>query len=102
MCIRDSCTPSRFLDEIPDDLLEKETARPRPVVTNRRPAPDTARRSSTFGSAPERSTLSIAVGSRVLHPVFGEGVVVASQAMGNDTPVSYTHLDVYKRQARSR
>lgn len=79
------CTPSRFLDEIPDDLLEKETARPRPVVTNRRPAPDTARRSSTFGSAPERSTLSIAVGSRVLHPVFGEGVVVASQDMGNDT-----------------
>ncbi|MBS1333126.1 MAG: ATP-binding domain-containing protein, partial [Clostridiales bacterium] len=79
------CTPSRFLDEIPDDLLERETARPRPVVTNRRPAPDTARRSSTFGSAPERSTLSIAVGSRVLHPVFGEGVVVASQDMGNDT-----------------
>ncbi|MFR5866091.1 MAG: hypothetical protein ACLUFV_13675 [Acutalibacteraceae bacterium] len=29
--------------------------------------------------------MSIAVGSRVLHPVFGEGVVVASQDMGNDT-----------------
>lgn len=37
------CTPSRFLDEIPDDLLEKETARPRPVVTNRRPAARTPR-----------------------------------------------------------
>ena len=79
------CTPSRFLDEIPEELVEKETAKPRAVVTNRRPAPDVTRRSSTFGSAPARSTDSIIVGDKVAHPIFGKGVVVAAQDMGGDT-----------------
>ena len=65
--------------------MEKETAKPRAVVTNRRPAPDVTRRSSTFGSAPARSTDSIIVGDKVAHPIFGKGVVVAAQDMGGDT-----------------
>ena len=82
------CTPSRFLKEIPDDLCETESAvrrRRNDFVKAERPAPDTSRRVlATVEEAP-RSSTGIPAGSNVVHPVFGKGVVVSSQDMGNDT-----------------
>jgi ATP-dependent DNA helicase UvrD/PcrA len=65
--------PSRFLREIPLDLVEEIRSRPdisRPVVT---PA-------GGFNLAEENTGFSL--GQRVVHPKFGEGVVLNTEGQG--------------------
>ena len=92
--------PSRFLNEIPDELIEKESS------------PELLRSFRSFGahnpftraarldedetppiakpisqrkpqSAPSK-TPALRIGDRIRHPVFGEGTVLAVTLMGND------------------
>jgi DNA helicase II / ATP-dependent DNA helicase PcrA len=66
--------PSRFLREIPLDLVEEIRSRPnnpRPVIT---PA-------GGFNLAEENTGFSL--GQRVLHPKFGEGVVLNTEGQGS-------------------
>ena len=65
---------SRFVSEIPDDCLVVEEARS--WENTPRYAPP--RRSSSAGSR----SLPSAIGLRVIHPQFGEGVVVGSEGIG--------------------
>ena len=70
--------PSRFLREIPVDLVEEIRSRPdvsRPVVT---PA-------GGFNVAEE--TTGFALGQRVSHPKFGQGVVLNAEGQGRSARV---------------
>ncbi len=70
--------PSRFLREIPMDLVEEIRSRPnvsRPVVT---PA-------GGFNVAEE--TTGFALGQRVAHPKFGQGVVLNAEGQGRSARV---------------
>lgn len=103
-------TPSRFLNEIRDELLEfNATAPPKPVTTSGfrfdRPASSPARgresRSWESGGAREQAPApmefeddysqtpkSLQIGSRVVHPTFGEGKVEAIAGAGDKTKLS--------------
>ncbi|MHB1007208.1 MAG: ATP-dependent helicase [Chloroflexota bacterium] len=78
-------TPSRFLADIPDNLVQgRDTpppASPQPVAVPRpvaaRPAAKAARGAGSYRA-----------GERVRHPVFGEGLVVSSEARGEDEEVT--------------
>ncbi|HXF59616.1 MAG TPA: UvrD-helicase domain-containing protein [Candidatus Saccharimonadales bacterium] len=66
---------SRFLSEIPTECIDWEKApwaEPKPVV-RRRPREE---------AEPKRGGKGSPVGVRVIHPQFGEGVVVASEGVG--------------------
>jgi ATP-dependent DNA helicase UvrD/PcrA len=69
---------SRFIAEIPRECLEIEEAEPwqaaRPVSPRRYAGASKASSSGSKGQSP--------VGVRVLHPQFGEGVVVACEGVG--------------------
>lgn len=70
--------PSRFLQEMPVDLVEEIRSRPnisRPVVT---PA-------GGFNMAEE--TTGFALGQRVVHPKFGQGVVLNAEGQGSSARV---------------
>ena len=67
--------PSRFLSEIPDDLLDE--VRPRPKVS--RPGS----RDHHAGAAPVlQESMPLQLGQRVSHPHFGEGIVVSAEGSG--------------------
>jgi DNA helicase-2/ATP-dependent DNA helicase PcrA len=66
--------PSRFLREIPPELVREERARPqlsRPVASI---------------EAPEAAG-GLRLGQRVLHPKFGEGVVLSTEGQGGSARV---------------
>jgi DNA helicase-2/ATP-dependent DNA helicase PcrA len=72
--------PSRFLDEVPDDLVEWERTEPR------RQAPAQARvaaaglaRGTLRGGAGNRPIPHLEIGDKVSHDAFGLGTVVASR-----------------------
>jgi DNA helicase-2/ATP-dependent DNA helicase PcrA len=81
--------PSRFLDEVPESLLEWRRGGPDSPVTVRQASPST----SGFGSAPSlaaaarragarapgaREVVALAPGDRVTHDTFGLGTVVST------------------------
>jgi DNA helicase II / ATP-dependent DNA helicase PcrA len=73
--------PSRFLDEIPPDLLKYLTARAGKAGYAVSPAP-------TFDSPPRRSSSSgFRIGQSVTHAKFGLGVIVNAEGSGNDARV---------------
>ncbi|MEK8089600.1 DNA helicase II [Thermithiobacillus plumbiphilus] len=69
-----SCLPSRFLRDIPGELIEE--LRPRPRVS--RPVYDDAPRMAQGSGAVRQlaADLPFPLGSRIRHPVFGEGMVL--------------------------
>ncbi|MEI6811641.1 MAG: DNA helicase PcrA [Actinomycetes bacterium] len=75
--------PSRFLEEIPDDVIEWRNT----TVTKLRVPSATARRN--FSAPPPRATgkksetLDLAVGERVSHDTFGLGTVVSLSGEGD-------------------
>jgi len=80
--------PSRFLDEIPADLIDWRRVQPErsapsaPTTWNRRPA---ASSTSPFGPAKgwkDTPALSLDVGDRVTHDKYGLGTVVATDGVG--------------------
>jgi DNA helicase-2/ATP-dependent DNA helicase PcrA len=76
--------PSRFLDEIPDDLLKYLTARAGKSGFAVPSAP-------TFSSVPRRngsrSGSGFRIGQSVTHPKFGLGVIVNAEGGGSDARV---------------
>ncbi|MCP5300713.1 MAG: DNA helicase II [Chromatiaceae bacterium] len=76
---------SRFLREIPAELIEEVRARPnvsRPYTPGR----------GSLSSAQEETGLHL--GQRVLHPKFGEGVVLNAEGQGNGARVQVNFEDV--------
>ncbi|RMD79181.1 MAG: DNA helicase II [Gammaproteobacteria bacterium] len=67
--------PSRFLGEIPGELLRE--VRPRAAVR-----PTLAARAARRGLAPEDGPAGLRLGQRVRHAKFGEGVVLAYEGGG--------------------
>lgn len=62
--------PSRFLDELPENVVELERPRsPKP------------------GPFAPGAAASLRVGQRVLHPVFGEGLVIETEGDGEDVRI---------------
>ena len=88
--------PSRFIRELPAENVEKlyEDSFSTPVAfakapTRQTPAytpPRSGAATSTVGTfRAEKSDISYEVGMRVLHKTFGEGVILDTREMGNDT-----------------
>ena len=84
--------PSRFVDEIPGSLIEKSEARFAPAAPassgfTTRGSSYTPRGSAvrSFTRPVQKSAASYAAGDNVLHKVFGKGMVVKAEKMGNDT-----------------
>ena len=76
--------PSRFLREIPGELIEEVRARPnvsRPYSPGH----------GSLNSAQEAAGLRL--GQRVLHPKFGEGVVLNAEGQGNGARVQVNFAD---------
>ena len=83
--------PSRFISEIPQELLESNISESRRIAVNDNPEPMRARYSSavksTVGVAStveEDPASNFAVGNSVIHKAFGEGMVVSVKPMGGD------------------
>ena len=75
---------SRFLDEIPQEVVKRLSPVMRPVVGRGRfddkawePAPERAFKAKTAGHG-------FRIGQSVLHPKFGQGVIVNAEGSGND------------------
>ena len=68
---------SRFLDEIPEELLKRLNARPTAVNT---PQP-------AIRPASQASALPWKIGQSVMHSKFGQGVVVSYEGNANDMRV---------------
>ena len=79
---------SRFVHEIPSTLLEK-TGSENPFAARQVGyQPQTQQRFDPFAKKKPASTPSTnkyAVGNTVFHKVFGTGMVLTAQPMGNDT-----------------
>ncbi len=84
---------SRFCEEISDSFLEKTGVKKREVV-----AVPAAEKPSHFNPyaftakkpAAQNGGASYAVGDKVMHKVFGVGMIVKAQKMGNDTMLEVT------------
>ncbi len=81
---------SRFLLEIPESLITVRDIRGHSRVADRIPDPMwTKRAASTPAPRPAtRSADEFLPGEKVMHAVFGEGVVVSSSGNGSDTQVT--------------
>ena len=88
--------PSRFLKEIPEELIERSRSRdwkkPQPGVSLPVAAQETRAATTSsarsFGPAfvPAKATgVRFRAGDGVVHKTFGTGVVLSASAMGNDT-----------------
>lgn len=75
--------PSRFLEEIPSHLIEGAWVRTRP-----------AEREIALEVMPAASTPRFAAGDRVVHRVFGEGIVLDSRPDGDDEQVTVAFEEV--------
>ncbi len=71
--------PSQFLASIPDDVLVTERSAAAPNFESRRPAYAV---SEPVPSASAAAPKEYSIGSKVLHPTFGKGVVI--NRMGNE------------------
>lgn len=83
--------PSRFLNEIPDTLLEKKEERPQAAFVSSGAVKPQGFGRSTFlenrekPAAARAAAQEFAPGDKVRHRKFGEGTIVAAQKMGADT-----------------
>jgi DNA helicase-2/ATP-dependent DNA helicase PcrA len=75
--------PSRFLDEIPDELLKRLNSKPAPKSY----ASNGASNYSTSTSANQKSAMPWKIGQQVAHAKFGNGVVVSYEGNADDLRV---------------
>jgi DNA helicase-2/ATP-dependent DNA helicase PcrA len=77
--------PSRFLDEIPDELLKRLNSRQvqKPNMANHYNTSYT----TTAQSSSQQSSMPWKIGQAVLHAKFGQGVVVSYEGNANDMRV---------------
>jgi DNA helicase-2/ATP-dependent DNA helicase PcrA len=83
----ENSTPSRFLADIPKDLLKRPDKRARPslesLISSSRSQPATRRREALAPTG----ELRFHPGQRVTHGTFGEGVVINSRLVEDDEQV---------------
>ena len=101
-CVRSSFAPStsysresRFVKEIPDKLLNKTGESKRysfgtqngtnAFSSDNERASSVSSRFSTYQKPAAKSGVTYSVGDSVLHKVFGKGLVMSAEKMGNDT-----------------
>jgi DNA helicase-2/ATP-dependent DNA helicase PcrA len=94
--------PSRFLDEIPADLLECEAPKPR---FSRTVDSESGAHPSDLPTMPEQvedTRATYAVGMKVVHPMFGVGTVRKCDSSGDDEKVvvQFQRVGVKKLVAR--
>ena len=83
--------PSRFLDDIPEKLIQKEgirlgVRRVKPLSQPRWTPTVFIGTQKTEPKEPKR--LVYKAGMRVIHPLWGDGMVIETRAMGNDETVT--------------
>ena len=104
--------PSRFIREIPDELLERtgETMKTFSVASSAssRSKPQPASRGFSGSSAmsssftpPAKNNTVFNAGDTVVHKAYGEGVVLSAKPMGNDTllEIAFTNAGTKKIMA---
>jgi len=80
--------PSRFLDDIPGELIKQEgirlgVRRVKPLSQPRwTPTASVGGKSKPVLDEPKKPVYK--AGMRVIHPVWGDGMVIETRAMGND------------------
>ena len=101
--------PSRFIGELPSEYIEKmyedrqNTVKSFAIAPNKVPTYTTrsnAAVTSTVGRvSAEKCGNSYSVGMRVLHKTFGEGSVLNTKNMGNDTllEIKFDKFDLPKK-----
>jgi DNA helicase-2/ATP-dependent DNA helicase PcrA len=84
--------PSRFLEDIPDELVRREGIRLGVRSVNPLSQPRWEPVRSTVGEknagSDEPRELAYKAGMRVIHSVWGDGMVIETRAMGNDETVT--------------
>jgi DNA helicase-2/ATP-dependent DNA helicase PcrA len=80
--------PSRFLAEIPKDLLERSGGAYRPGPTAPRRAPWRPEAHDVAPNPPGLDTPDLRPGARVRHPLFGVGTVLRREGDGDDLKVT--------------
>ncbi len=82
------CEPSRFLADIPEDLLEDTQARSKPAAkasSTPRSLGETTWQGANHAPVEKVKPKALyAPGSRVIHPVWGEGMVLSSRLQDDD------------------
>ena len=73
--------PSRFLDEIPEDLIERQGSAPGLATVRSYRAPGVGAVGGE-GAVEPKEPVAVAVGDDVFHASFGEGVVIGSEPGG--------------------
>jgi DNA helicase II / ATP-dependent DNA helicase PcrA len=76
--------PSRFLEEIPQELMKWLTPR---FAKKRAFEPDFSRQTQTTFKKPPRDVGGFRIGQSVTHPKFGPGVIVDAEGQGTDARV---------------
>jgi DNA helicase-2/ATP-dependent DNA helicase PcrA len=76
------CLPSRFIDEIPKELVDE--VRPRPGVSMPRTVPPA---SVSSGHLRETTTAGLRLGQHVRHAKFGDGVILNCEGHGSSARV---------------
>lgn len=86
---------SRFLNEIPDELMEKEGTERKSVSIGSSSGGFTTTQSSIFSKSTQSASNcpDLKVGDRVKHFKFGEGLIISAQPMGNDIKLSVAFDD---------
>lgn len=80
--------PSRFLDEIPEELLDMGKKRPQPKVSRQTERKREIPKTTPVSPPPKAASLDYDVGDTVLHEKFGEGVVTKIADGGRDFEVT--------------
>jgi DNA helicase-2/ATP-dependent DNA helicase PcrA len=112
-----ACEPSRFLDEVPPELLERlSPAFPAPAYQGRfgrdfRPGSWSRRRGDQVRERPpafayedeDQSTgMALRPGMRVRHPQFGVGSVLSVEALDDDVKLVVRFADVGQKRLRAK
>ena len=78
-----ACSPSRFLQEIPQDCIERRGGYHRPTPAKPKPAPRRAEHSDLV-QANVPAPVNFSQGDTVQHTAFGKGLVTSVRQMGGD------------------
>ncbi len=84
--------PSRFLDDIPEELIKQEgirlgVRRVKPLSQPRwTPTVSIGGKNKSVSKEPKK--LVYKAGMRIIHPAWGDGMVIETRAMGNDETVT--------------
>jgi DNA helicase II / ATP-dependent DNA helicase PcrA len=79
--------PSRFIEEIPAELLDYESPKPRFSQVREREAEDRVHDLPTMRESTDVGGGTYSVGMKVVHPMFGVGTVKKCDASGDDEKV---------------